>query len=145
MPWWGWITIGALMLAAELAFVDADFYLVLLGVSALLVGALDLSGLELAWWVQWLLFSALSIGSLVFFRQRIYSVLRPPPDQEIQEGVDGDSAIALDAIDPGASGRVELRGSPWNAVNTGARPVAEGERCIVASRQGLTLHITSGD
>ena len=38
MPWWGWITVGALLLVAEITIVDLEFYLVFLGVSALAVG-----------------------------------------------------------------------------------------------------------
>ena len=41
MPWWGWILVGTLLLAAELFVVQADFYLVFLGFSALVVGTLE--------------------------------------------------------------------------------------------------------
>ena len=141
MPWWGWITIGALMLAAELAFVDAEFYLVFLGVSALLVGSLELSGTQIAWWAQWLAFAGLSVGSLVFFRQRVYVLFRPPPDEEIPEGVEGETAIASETIAPGATGRVEMRGSGWTARNEGARPIEAGQRCDVISSEGLTVRV----
>lgn len=145
MPWWGWITIGALMLAAELAFVDAEFYLVLLGVSALLVGGLELVGIPLAWWIQWLVFAALSIGTLVFFRQRIYGLMRPPPEGAVREGVTGETALAVDAIAPGASGRVSLRGSHWTAINGGERTIEAGARCTVIRSEGLTVHVRSAD
>lgn len=141
MPWWGWIAIGALMLAAELAFVDVEFYLVFLGISALLVGSLELSGLALAAWVQWLVFAGLSIGSLVFFRQRVYVLFRPPPGEEIREGVVGETAVASDPIEPGATGRVELRGSGWTAVNEGERAIEPGERCAILSSKGLTIRV----
>lgn len=141
MPWWGWIAIGALMLAAELAFVDADFYLVFLGVSALLVGGFELSGVTLAWWAQWLVFAGLSVGSLIFFRQRVYGLFRPPPEDEIAEGVIGDVARAVAAIAPGATGRVELRGSPWSAVNEGPETIPAGGRCDVIGTEGLTVRV----
>ena len=38
MPWWGWIVVGVVLLAAELLAIEAQFYLVLLGVAALLTG-----------------------------------------------------------------------------------------------------------
>ena len=38
MTWWGWIIAGAILLGAELAFVSAQFYLVLIGSAAILVG-----------------------------------------------------------------------------------------------------------
>lgn len=145
MPWWGWITIGALMLAAELAFVDADFYLVFLGVSALLVGGVELSGFLLPVFVQWLLFAVLSVGTLVFFRRRVYVLLRPPPEGDVQVGVDGDVAISRDALAPGATGPVDLRGSSWTAVNEGDTPIPAGGRCVVSSSHGLTLRVRSAD
>jgi hypothetical protein len=145
MPWWGWITIGALMLAAELAYVDLEFYLVFLGISALLVGSVELAGLPTPWWAQWLGFAALSVGSLVLFRQRVYVLMRPPPEDEVPEGVDGDTARALGPIEPGAHGRVELRGSHWTAVNEGDRAILKGERCTVSSSEGLTVHVRAID
>jgi len=143
MPWWGWISIGALMLAAEMAFVDADFYLVFLGVSALLVGAVDLSGTSLPIWGQWLLFAALAVGSLVLFRQRVYGAMHPPADGPVQEGVTGDVAVASEPIAPGALGAVELRGARWTARNDGAATVEAGSRCVVVGSHGLTLHVKS--
>ena len=84
MPWWGWITIGALMLAAEMTFVDLEFYLVFLGVSAMLVGAVELAGVAAPVWAQWLLLGGLSLGSLVLFRHRVYVHMPPPPEGEVQ-------------------------------------------------------------
>ena len=37
MQWWAWIAVGAILLGSELAFVDAQFYLVIVGGSALVV------------------------------------------------------------------------------------------------------------
>ena len=34
MPWWGWITIGAILLGSEMLLIDAQFYLVFLGLAA---------------------------------------------------------------------------------------------------------------
>ena len=44
MHWWVWIVIGAILLGSELAFVEAQFYLVFLGAAALVVGLLDFAG-----------------------------------------------------------------------------------------------------
>ena len=49
MEWWAWIAVGAILLVSELAFVDAQFYLLFVGASALVVGFLDLAGLLPAW------------------------------------------------------------------------------------------------
>ena len=51
MPWWGWITVGALLLAAEMTIVDLEFYLVFLGVSAFVVGLLGLAEVSMPFWL----------------------------------------------------------------------------------------------
>ena len=52
MQWWAWIAIGAILLGSELTLVNAQFYLVFLGISALIVGVLQLAGLVTADWLQ---------------------------------------------------------------------------------------------
>ena len=75
MQWWAWVAVGAILLGSELAFVDAQFYLVFLGLAALIVGLLDVAGLPLAVWAQWLVFTVLAVVSMFGFRQRIYEQL----------------------------------------------------------------------
>ena len=47
MTWWTWMILGAVLLGAELFAIDAQFYLVFLGVSAAIVGFASLFGLAL--------------------------------------------------------------------------------------------------
>ena len=42
MIWWQWFVLGALLLGAEIA-IDAEFYLVFLGISAIVVGLIGLT------------------------------------------------------------------------------------------------------
>jgi membrane protein implicated in regulation of membrane protease activity len=141
MPWWAWITIGAMLLIAEMTIVDLEFYLVLLGASALMVGLIGLSGIELAYWLQWVVFGVLSLASLVLFRRRVDPWLHPAPDQEIQQGVVGDEAIAVEPIAPGATGTVRLRGTTWTARNLDLDPIPAGASCRVEGSEGLELKI----
>jgi membrane protein implicated in regulation of membrane protease activity len=141
MPWWGWIAIGALLLAAELTFVDLEFYLVFLGASALIVGMIGLAGIDLPYWLQWIVFAFLGIGSLVLFRQRFYARLHPPADAVIQEGVDGAWATTTVSIAPGERGAVTLRGTTWTAHNVGSVMIPSGVSCRVERAEGLVLEI----
>ena len=63
MTWWGWIIAGAILLGAELSFVNAQFYLVFVGSAAILTGLATLV-LPLPEWVQWALFAVLAIVSM---------------------------------------------------------------------------------
>ena len=49
MLWWQWMILGTVFLGAEIA-VDAEFYLVFLGISALLVGLLGATSVTLPIW-----------------------------------------------------------------------------------------------
>ena len=77
MAWWTWIVIGALLLGAELFFIEAEFYLVFIGVAAILSGLLALNAPDLPLWTEWIVFATLSIVSMVLFRRRVYTALRP--------------------------------------------------------------------
>jgi inner membrane protein len=145
MPWWGWITIGALLLVAEMSVVDLEFYLVFLGVSALFVGLLDLGGVMMPFWMQWIVFAVLAVASLVIFRQRVYQKLRPPPEGDVQIGLQGDRAVAVDEIAPGATGAVKLRGTSWTGINRGGQTIPAGAGCRVERTEGLVLDLRLED
>jgi inner membrane protein len=138
MPWWGWIALGTMLLAAELFVVEADFWLVFLGVAALAVGLLDVAGLGGPIWVELLLYGVIAIAVTALFRKRLYAMLRPdtPP---VSDAVVGESAVVREAIAPAGHGHAELRGAVWQARNVGSAPLAAGERARVAGVEGLTL------
>ena len=138
MQWWAWITVGALLLGSELTFVNAQFYLVFVGASALLVGFLDLAGILPADWIQWSLFSILAVVSLIAFRRRVYErIRRKLPD--IKLGPKGESVVLPTELPPGESCRLEFRGCSWSAVNGGRSVIAAGARARIDRVEGLTL------
>jgi hypothetical protein len=140
MPWWGWITVGALLLTAEMGLVDAGFYLVFLGVAALVVGLAELGGAGAPVWLQWLLFAALAVASLVLFRKRLYRSIRGRT-QDVPENVEDETAIALESIGPGNRGQVEMRGSRWTAHNDGDTAIDEGARVRVLRVDGIAVRV----
>jgi membrane protein implicated in regulation of membrane protease activity len=138
MQWWAWIAVGAILLGSELAFVDAQFYLVFVGGSAFVVGMLQLAGLGMAEWLQWLVFAALAAGSVFTFRRRIYELLRRqlPP---LKGGPAGEVVTLPTALPPGESCRLEYRGGSWSATNGGQTAIAAGARARIERVDGLTL------
>ncbi len=139
MPWWGWIVVGVVLLAAEM-MVDSEFYLVFLGFAALVTGILGASGLAGPVAAQWAIFAGLSVLLLVGFRRRIYGMVRgaDPPGHET---VVGEQATVLEPIEPGARGRAELRGATWSARNTGDATLAAGQIVRVERVDGLTVWV----
>jgi hypothetical protein len=143
MEWWYWILLGLALPALEL-LVPSGFYLLFFGLAALCVGALVSLGLTQALWLQWVLFSALSIVSLLFFRgpflARIKSKERA---QYIVDSMVGEIAIPLDDLSPGGTGKAELHGTAWTARNSGETTLTKGQRSRVLRVEGLTLWITA--
>ena len=143
MVWWQWLILGILLLSAEM-MVDAEFYLVFLGVSALSVGLVDVLWPGSPIWGEWLLFSALSIACLLLFRGKLYAKLRgDTPDRG--EGVAGEIGIVEADIEAGGGGRIELRGTTWQARNSGDVLLRRNDRVRVESVDGLTVVVRSAD
>ena len=138
MQWWAWIAVGAILLGSELAFVDAQFYLVLVGVPALVVGFLGLAGLSLAVWLQWTIFAVLALVSMVGFRRRIYGRLRRNLPI-MRSGPAGEVVTVNSALPPGDTCRVEYCGSSWGVINAGASVIPAGGRARIERVDGLTL------
>jgi inner membrane protein len=138
MEWWAWIAVGAVLLGSELTFVDAQFYLVFVGCSAIVVGLLGLAELTLAPWLQWLIFAALAASSMLTFRRQIYERMRRNLPA-MKDGPAGETVILPQALPPGESCRLEYRGSSWSAINGGKAEIAAGAKARIERVDGLTL------
>ncbi|MGO9933993.1 MAG: NfeD family protein [Steroidobacteraceae bacterium] len=143
MHWWAWIVIGAVLLGTELAFVNAQFYLVFLGISALVVGLLELGGLLAADWLQWTTFAVIAVISMLTFRKQIYDKMRGelPP---LRSGPAGEFVTLPTQLAPGATCRLEYRGASWSALNGGKSAIEEGCSARIDRVDGLTL-VVHGD
>lgn len=140
MTWWSWMILGAVLLGAELFAIDAQFYLVFLGVSAALVGLAGLFGIAMPEWAQWMAFAALSLVSFFTFRKSFYEKIRADA-VGFRPNLSGDS-INVDAeLLPGAETRIEHRGTKWTVRNVGDEPIPAGARATVVEVDGLTLRI----
>lgn len=144
MAWWIWIVLGAALLAAELFLIEAEFYLVFLGIAAITVGFLDVAGLDAPAWVEWIVFAGLSVATLLGFRRRLHAKLRPVA-AGFADTLVGETGVAREALLPGAQGAAELRGTTWTAQNVGAEPIPAGARVTVERSEGLVLKVRRTD
>lgn len=140
MTWWAWMILGAVILGAEMVAVDAQFYLVFLGVSAALVGLATLLGLQLPEWGQWLAFAIVSMFFFFTFRKALYDKIRGGGEGYEQRYV-GEVVEVPDEIPSGGRGRAQYRGSDWNIVNIGDSPISAGSHAKVVEVDGLTLKV----
>src|SRR5262245_52338362 len=110
MPWWAWMVLGIGLLGVEMFVIDAQFYLVFVGLSAAIVGLLGLFGVDLPQWAQWIVFSVLAIVAMVAFRRRLYELVRNRAGHVEERLTVGDRVMISARLEPGQSGRVEYRG-----------------------------------
>jgi len=134
---------GAALLGGEM-LLPGSFFMLFFAVGAVAVGALAGLGVIAAPWLEWLLFSALSVASLVVFRGRLLSRFQKSHASTVgTEGFAGETAVLLDDLEVGAVGRAELRGSVWNARSRDDVRLTRGTRCRVENVDGLTLWVRS--
>jgi hypothetical protein len=143
MAWWAWLVLGIGLLGVEMFVIDAQFYLVFIGLSAALVGLLGLVGVEIPQWAQWLAFGVLAVVAMIVFRKRVYELVRGTTGRVEERLTVGDRVLVATRLEPGQSGRVEYRGSSWTARNTGANAIEAGREAVIAEVDGLTLHVKS--
>jgi membrane protein implicated in regulation of membrane protease activity len=139
MDWWMWLAGGLVLMVAELA-TPSGFFIMFFGLGALSVGVLSRLGVVDAPWAQWLLFTALSLAYLLLFRGKLQQRVQVPPQAAVDSLV-GVLAVPQSVIEPGAVGRVEVRGSTWSARNGAPAPIHGGQRCTVVSVDGLLLTV----
>ena len=141
MPWYGWIILGAALLGTEMFVIDAQFYLVFFGFSALVVGALGLAGIVIPVWAQWLVMGVLSVLLMVTFRRRLYERMRRVEGTVAERVAVGDRVHMNTLLAPGESGKVEFHGTTWSAINEGTRPLDIGAEAEIIGMDGLTLRL----
>ena len=133
--------VGLALLGFEI-LTPGGLFTLFFGVSAIVVGILSRLGLAGPPWMQWILFSALSIASLLLLRKPLLDwlqrreVKRPDVDTLI-----GETAVILEPVPVRGVGKAELRGTSWSARTEGDATLPVGLRCHVERVDGLTLWI----
>ena len=139
MPFWLWLILGLVLLVGEM-LTPGGFFIIFFGIGALVVGVLGLAGVVMPLWLQGVAFSAVSVVALLLFRKPLLERFAPPPTHKVDPLV-GEEAVALEEIGAGKLGKVELRGTPWNARTLDGRTLAKGARVRVERVEGLTVFV----
>jgi membrane protein implicated in regulation of membrane protease activity len=84
----------------------------------------------------------LSVVLLLTLRGPIMRRLGKDPDgaDDIDSLIGATVAVDRD-LQPGETGKAELRGTSWSAYNSSAEPLAAGQSCRVERVDGLTLYV----
>jgi len=147
MIWWfqsisptQWIIAGLVLLVIEI-FAPGAFFL-WFGLAALVVGAIVWVIPALAWQIQIVLFAALSIGSLLWYRQwrkrqKLEASDQPLLNQRAQQLV-GRVLPLVEAIE-GGRGKLKLGDALWTAISTLDLPVGTRVRVVGVRDQMLEV------
>jgi inner membrane protein len=140
MEWWHWLVLGLILVALEMA-ASGGFYVIFFGVAALAIGGLHMLNIAGPAWFQFLLFSVLSVASLLLFRNPLLRLMKLDRPAEDVDSLVGETAVPLEEIPPGSVGRAELRGSVWSARNSSAAALVRGQRCRVVRVDRLMIFL----
>lgn len=138
MEGWKWIALGLALVIAEL-LAPTGFFLFILGIACLVVGALVYFGIVAGWIFQVLIFSSTALVVWYVFPDKLQSLLRSKEKE--YRGLLGQVAKSSEVIAPGNKGAGELWGSPWRLENVGDSILQPGDECEVLSSDGLVLKV----
>ena len=141
MSWWIWVLLALALLGLEL-LTPGGFFVFFFGLAALAVGGLAALGLVHSLSAELLLFSVLTLASIVLFRRRLQTLLKVNEGRGVgTETLIGEVAILLDDLPAGSVGKAELRGTAWNVRSEASQPLPRGQRCRVERVDGLMLWV----
>ena len=136
-----WIIAGIILILSE--FIIPGFIICFFGGAAIIIGILHwfIPALDPAW--QILLFAVFGVVLLVACRRYMPGVFKGKENSSASDidddNVAGNTCICTADIAPGVPGKVEFRGTLWNAVSSDA--ISSGSRCIIKSRNNITLEV----
>lgn len=142
MSWWLWMLVGIALLAGEI-LTPGGFYIIFFGASAVVVGFLKLAGMGQGLAVEGLIFVGVAVAGVAFFRKPLMEKFGLQVQGGKVDDLASEIACAMDDIAPGAIGKVEMRGTSWNAANDGDETIPKAGRCRITRVDGLTLHVRS--
>ncbi len=137
-PHWFWLTLGGLLLAAEM--LGTNGYLLWSGLAAVLVGVIEWL-LPLPWRGQGILFALLTLLCLFFwYRWLRYRERQQQPNALNQRGVQmvGRHLTLETALQDGI-GHVRIGDSSWRV--RADSDLHAGTHVVVIGVEGITLHI----
>lgn len=140
MAWWIWAVGGLVLLGIELA-APSGFYIIFFGIGAFLVALLVGIGLVTTQWLQWLIFTVSSIVALLLFRKPLLEKFKVTLAGKDVDNLIGQAAVAMEDLPTNGIGKVEMRGSAWNAKNVGPAAIPKGQRVRVEKIEGLMLSV----
>ena len=132
VAWWMWLLAGIALLVVEM-LTPGGFFTLFFGAGALVVGLLGLLGWQPGIPVQGLLFLAVSVASLLFFRKPLMERFQKSIPNKQVDSLVGETAVAHEDIPAG--GRAKADALPHPPRPTAPRGVLGNDLRGVAHRR----------
>jgi membrane protein implicated in regulation of membrane protease activity len=132
-----WFIIGLVLFLLELVL--PGFVIFFFGVGAWITAFLCLvanPGINL----QVIVFAVTSVLSLLLLRKMIqnrFFFSKEELSKEVEDEFSGKEAVALSDFGPGKNGKVEFKGTTWNAESESV--ITEGQRVIIKEKENFKL------
>ena len=144
MLWWHWSILGFVLIGIEILTLGGlgNFYFLFFGMAGLIVSGLTWAELIEAAALQWFLFALFGILSFIIMKNPLQGKGKTSTENDLLvDSMVGEMATVLEALAPQAIGKVELRGSTWNARNAGTALLEKDTHAKIVRVDGLTLWI----
>ncbi len=135
-----WFLIGLIFFVLE--FVLPGFILFFFGIGAWIVGVTTLFS-DISLTAQLAIFLVSSILTVVIFRNWVKKKfgMNRATGHLLEDEFVGKTALCLSAIAPGSNGKVEFKGTSWDAASTDI--INAGESVIITGNQSILLIVRS--
>jgi len=135
---WVWLVTGVVLMMLEL-LLPSGFFLLILGGSAVVVGALVEIGLFASWISQAIVFCAVAVCTWLLLGKKLRGMIglaKPQAGQLV-----GATVKVTQAIPSGGSGSGELWGTSWRLQNVDSIELSVGTEAVVIGSEGITLQV----
>lgn len=143
-----WTLLGIALILVEFAL--PTFFILFFGIGALTTGLLLWAGMANEGGLPFIVFSVVSVGSLLLLRNRFKSwfmgrSLSPQSEDRDDDfiGYRAEVASGFDETSAGV-GRVSYRGAQWDARSAGDQKFERGDSVKIVGRDGAVLIIEKG-
>lgn len=136
-----WFIIGAVLLLAE--FGITGLLTIFFAFGAFCISIL-LFFFDFSLSTQLLLFSLISLGSLLLLRKYLKNIFTgkkstDPGSEALEDGFTGKTAVAKTAFTAGGTGKVEFNGTGWEAESS--ENIEAGSRVLITGKDSIVLKI----
>ncbi len=141
--WLLWTLVCVLALVLEIS--SGTFYLICFAIGA--VGAMFISLVGTPFWLQVLVFSAVSAVSVYAVRPLLLKYLHPVKGERLSNAsaLVGRQGVVIEPISAGRPGYVKVDGDEWRAVTADGRMIERGETVRITAMNSIIVTVEPVD